>query len=71
MCGIVGFYAEEKEKERVIKDMADRIEHRGPDGEGYYINEKIALGHRRLSIIDIERWKPTNVYKRQKICGGI
>lgn len=53
MCGIVGFYSEEKNKEAVIKKMADRIKHRGPDGEGYYTDEKIALGHRRLSIIDL------------------
>ena len=53
MCGIVGFYGEQKNKEAVLKKMADRIKHRGPDGEGYYTDEKIALGHRRLSIIDI------------------
>ena len=53
MCGIVGFYGEQKNKEQVIKKMADRIIHRGPDGEGYYTDENIALGHRRLSIIDI------------------
>ena len=54
MCGIVGFYSEEKNKESIIKNMAERIKHRGPDGEGYYIGDKIALGHRRLSIIDID-----------------
>ena len=54
MCGIVGFYSDEKNKEPIIKKMADRIKHRGPDGEGYYTDEKVALGHRRLSIIDIE-----------------
>ncbi|MDE5830374.1 MAG: asparagine synthase (glutamine-hydrolyzing) [Clostridia bacterium] len=53
MCGIVGFYSEEKNKEETVKKMADRIKHRGPDGEGYYTDEKIALGHRRLSIIDL------------------
>lgn len=64
MCGIVGFYSEEKNKETIIKKMADRIKHRGPDGDGYYTDEKVALGQRRLSIIDIERWKATNVYRR-------
>jgi len=54
LCGIVGFYSEERNKEEVLKKMADRIKHRGPDGEGYYIGDKIALGHRRLSIIDID-----------------
>lgn len=54
MCGFTGFISEEKKKKTIIKKMADRIIHRGPDGEGYYIDSSIALGHRRLSIIDIK-----------------
>lgn len=54
MCGIVGFYGKEGNKEQVIKKMADRIKHRGPDGEGYYTDDNIAFGHRRLSIIDLD-----------------
>ena len=53
MCGIVGFVNEEKNKKKIIKKMADRIKHRGPDGEGYYTDSSVALGHRRLSIIDL------------------
>ncbi len=55
MCGIVGFVDKrnKEEKQRFIKKMADRIKHRGPDGEGYYVDDKVALGHRRLSIIDL------------------
>lgn len=53
MCGITGFVSKEKDKENTIKKMADRIAHRGPDGEGYYTDEFVALGHRRLSIIDL------------------
>ena len=53
MCGIAGFYNKKDKKEEIIKKMADKIAHRGPDGEGYYINDKIALAHRRLSIIDL------------------
>ena len=53
MCGIVGFYGDFENKEDVIKNMANRIKHRGPDGEGYYTDSEIALGHRRLSIIDL------------------
>ena len=53
MCGITGFYNKKDKKEEIIKKMADKIAHRGPDGEGYYINDKIALAHRRLSIIDL------------------
>ena len=56
MCGIVGFVdkKKKKEKEKIIKEMADQIIHRGPDGEGYYTDDLVALGHRRLSIIDVE-----------------
>ena len=54
MCGIVGYISKEKNKEKVIKKMADRIIHRGPDAEGYYVDQNIALGHRRLSIIDLK-----------------
>lgn len=53
MCGIVGFYDGEDNKEQTIKKMTDKIAHRGPDSDGYYTDENIALGHRRLSIIDL------------------
>lgn len=55
MCGIVGFVNQdnEKNKDKLIKKMADKIIHRGPDSEGYYTDQDIALGHRRLSIIDL------------------
>ncbi len=53
MCGIVGFINKENNKEEIIKKMMKRIEHRGPDGEGTFIDENIALGHKRLSIIDL------------------
>ena len=36
-----------------MRRMADTLRLRGPDGEGYYIDEDVALGHRRLSIIDV------------------
>ena len=52
MCGIVGLVTK-KEKENTIKFMNDRIKHRGPDGDGYFIDGDVALGHRRLSIIDL------------------
>ena len=57
MCGIVGYISKEKDKEKTIKKMADRIIHRGPDDCGYYIDEHVALGHRRLSIIDLKSGK--------------
>ena len=54
MCGIVGFIGKDKNKKNIIKKMADKIEHRGPDGEGYYTDDLAALGHRRLAIIDLK-----------------
>ena len=56
MCGIVGIIdgSNKKEKKKNIKLMADKIIHRGPDAEGYYVDDKVALGHRRLSIIDLK-----------------
>ena len=52
MCGFVGI-VRKGQNEEIIKKMNDRIKHRGPDGDGYYINGDVALGHRRLSIIDL------------------
>ena len=54
MCGIAGYISEKKPTKKIIKAMTDRIEHRGPDGEGFYLDDNIALGHRRLAIIDLE-----------------
>jgi len=53
MCGIVGFVDKSKNKNKTIKKMADLIIHRGPDSDGYYVDEDVALGFRRLSIIDL------------------
>ena len=54
MCGIAGFVDKTiKNKKKVIKDMAERIKYRGPDGEGYFIDDDVALAHRRLAIIDL------------------
>ena len=54
MCGFVGFIDKQKNKKKIIKDMNDMIIHRGPDSEGYYIDDYIAIGFRRLSIIDLK-----------------
>ena len=53
MCGIVGFTNNIDDSNIVIGKMMDRIKHRGPDAEGKYVDGDIALGHRRLSIIDV------------------
>lgn len=52
MCGICGIIRKGDNKD-IIQKMNDRIMHRGPDGEGYYIDGDVAFGHRRLSIIDL------------------
>lgn len=54
MCGFVGYINKEKDKKKNIKNMADLIAHRGPDSEGYYTDDTIALGFKRLSIIDLD-----------------
>ncbi len=56
MCGFAGFFANGFGGDRyaVIRAMADRIIHRGPDQADYYVDEDMALGFRRLSIIDLE-----------------
>ncbi len=55
MCGIVGWisYKENiKQKERIIKDMADKLSHRGPDDSGIYTSTNALLGHKRLVVVD-------------------
>ncbi len=56
MSGIVGFIdkRKSKEKNKIIKEMSKKIIHRGPDNEGIYVDDTIALGHRRLSVIDLK-----------------
>lgn len=56
MCGIAGIVSREKNVERdVLTRMTRAIEHRGPDGDGHWINPSshVGLGHRRLKIIDL------------------
>lgn len=54
MCGIAGFFRKNQAADAaLVKAMCDRIRHRGPDDEGYYVEGGCALGMRRLSIIDL------------------
>lgn len=55
MCGFAGFIDEltTEQKRPIIQDMADAIKHRGPDGEGFFTDDRVAMGFRRLSIIDL------------------
>ena len=64
MCGFVGFTAVDYDRETnqaVIKDMADRIAHRGPDDEGFFVDDDIAMGRseeRRVGKECRSRWSP-------------
>ncbi len=57
MCGIAGFVSFEghqrPEAALRVKRMADSLAHRGPEGEGFFVDQHVALGHRRLAIIDL------------------
>ncbi len=52
MCGIIGFNWEDK---NLIKELIKTLKHRGPDGQGYYTDNNISLGHTRLSIVDLTK----------------
>jgi asparagine synthase (glutamine-hydrolysing) len=57
MCGITGFINfsshDPKEASLLVRKMVDTLAHRGPDEEGFYVDDHAALGHKRLSIIDL------------------
>ena len=55
MCGITGFinFNGEPASPSILKRMTDSIAHRGPDGEGQWIDGNVGIGHRRLAIIDL------------------
>lgn len=54
MCGICGFTGQIEQRENTIQKMTEVITHRGPDSDGFYLDDSIAMGFRRLSIIDLE-----------------
>jgi asparagine synthase (glutamine-hydrolysing) len=54
MCGICGVWdSEENIDKELIDSMAEALNHRGPDDSGIFIDKNIGLGHKRLSIIDL------------------
>jgi asparagine synthase (glutamine-hydrolysing) len=55
MCGICGFTG--FQDKNLITRMCSALAHRGPDGEGFYCGDQATLGHRRLSIIDLDSGK--------------
>lgn len=58
MCGIAGCIDQKvKNKDAIIQKMVKEITHRGPDDDGFFVDENVALGMRRLSIIDLSTGK--------------
>jgi len=55
MCGICGLWQPERVNMDLVRSMNSALLHRGPDDEGYYFDGPVGLGHRRLSIIDLEK----------------
>ena len=53
MCGICGFTSKIDNQKKYLSNMMKPLESRGPDAEGFFSDDKINLGHKRLSIIDI------------------
>ena len=54
MCGLCGFTGEIVDRDAVLENMTEVITHRGPDSKGFYTDDKISMGFRRLSIIDLD-----------------
>lgn len=66
MCGFVGFTNTKNNSNRIIEDMMEKIKHRGPDSGGKYVDGDIALGFRRLSIIDITSSGDQPIYNEDR-----
>ncbi len=50
MCGILGFNWEDEKK---VRSLAELLQHRGPEQEGFHVKDGISIGHKRLKIIDL------------------
>ena len=60
MCGFVGFADFKNDvssQKNILLNMNSTLSKRGPDEDRYYIEKNIALGHKRLIVIDPERWQ--------------
>ncbi|MDQ0413081.1 asparagine synthase (glutamine-hydrolyzing) [Mesobacillus stamsii] len=71
MCGFIGCVHEKaqeysSEDKQLFKNMNDIITHRGPDDDGYFYDEHIQLGFRRLSIIDLEAGHQPLTYENER-----
>ncbi|WP_096200517.1 asparagine synthase (glutamine-hydrolyzing) [Bacillus sp. FJAT-45350] len=70
MCGFVGYLqnsnAEGRISDSTFVNMTNIITHRGPDDVGYYIDDYVKFGFRRLSIIDLENGKQPLTYENER-----
>ena len=68
MCGITGLFNTNGEPAsfRIVSEMTRKLAHRGPDGQGIFVNENIALGHRRLSVLDISEKGSQPMHSKNK-----
>ena len=62
MCGVCGFTGEILNRDEVLKNMTKVITHRGPDSSGFYTDDAVSMGFRRLSIIDIAQTGDQPIY---------
>lgn len=66
MCGINGIISSNKNKKKLIHEMNEKIIHRGPNAEGIFVDDLVALGQRRLSIIDLSDNGNQPIYNEDK-----
>src|SRR2546430_16570092 len=71
MCGIAGFFVngQAEEARGTLQRMTDSLRHRGPDDEGFYVDAQIALGARRLRIIDLETGQQPGAHEDGSVQG--
>ncbi len=71
MCGIAGIFhcnGRDEVDGRLLRRMTDALVHRGPDGQGFYVAPGLALGHRRLAILDIAGGQQPMFNEDRKVC---
>ena len=68
MCGIVGIVEKEKDNRQLMSAMLDAIAHRGPNDKSIYTHGNFTLGHRRLSIIDLDSGNQPLFNEDRSVC---
>ena len=68
MCGVCGFTGQVIDRDQVLESMTEVITHRGPDSKGFYTDDYMSMGFRRLSIIDLDEGQQP-IYNEDKSLG--